>query len=145
MKFDDGRAALSPLRFHYDSEEFTLPIRLGLANSSGTQDLIVNILAPDQRYEVANYKNVTIPTNIDVNDDDQGQVRRVLRGAVRSHGREESRRGRHRVRVAGGTCDPCPGPTLQPEELATLGADVLEPAPARQAAPGRTTRRTTSC
>ncbi|KAB2895955.1 MAG: DUF2330 domain-containing protein [Kofleriaceae bacterium] len=25
----DGRANLSPLRFHYDSEEFTLPIRLG--------------------------------------------------------------------------------------------------------------------
>src|SRR5207344_2874853 len=62
----DGRAALSPLRFHYDSEEFSLPIRLGLANSSGTQDLIVNILAPHQRYEVANYKNVTIPTNIDL-------------------------------------------------------------------------------
>ena len=42
----DGRAALSPLRFHYDSEEFSLPIRLGLANSTGKQDLIVNILAP---------------------------------------------------------------------------------------------------
>jgi hypothetical protein len=41
VKFEDGRAALSPLRFHYDSDEFNLPIRLGLANSSGTQDLIV--------------------------------------------------------------------------------------------------------
>ena len=36
VKFDsDGRAELSPLRFHYDSDEFALPIRLGLANSSG--------------------------------------------------------------------------------------------------------------
>ena len=66
VKFADGRADLSPLRFHYDADEFSLPIRLGLANSSGTQDLIVNILAPNQRYEVANYKNVTIPTNLDV-------------------------------------------------------------------------------
>src|SRR5258705_13425823 len=42
VKFVDGRAELSPLRFHYDSSSFTLPIRLGLANSSGTQDLIVS-------------------------------------------------------------------------------------------------------
>jgi hypothetical protein len=63
----DGHAALSPLRFHYDSEEFSLPIRLGLANSPGKQDLIVNILSPDKRYEVANYQNVFIPTNFDVN------------------------------------------------------------------------------
>ena len=62
----DGHAALSPLRFHYDSEEFSLPIRLGLANSPGKQDLIVHILSPDKRYEVANYKNVFIPTNFDV-------------------------------------------------------------------------------
>jgi hypothetical protein len=38
VTFDaDHRAALSPLRFHYDSEEFALPIRLGLANSSGSR------------------------------------------------------------------------------------------------------------
>ena len=68
VKFANGRAALSPLRFFYDTEDFTLPIRLGLANSSGTQDLIVNIFSPHQRYDVANYKNVTIPTNIDLDD-----------------------------------------------------------------------------
>src|SRR5438309_2246682 len=62
----DGHAALSPLRFHYDSDEFSLPIRLGMANSSGKQDLIVNILSPDKRFEVANYQNVVIPTNFDV-------------------------------------------------------------------------------
>ena len=31
------QAILSPLRFHYDSEAFNLPIRLGLINSAGTQ------------------------------------------------------------------------------------------------------------
>jgi hypothetical protein len=50
VRFEHGQAMLSPLRFHYDNEEFSLPIRLGLANSNGTQDLIVNILAPHQRY-----------------------------------------------------------------------------------------------
>src|SRR5678815_5890701 len=38
VTMQDGHAALSPLRFHYDSEEFALPIRLGMANSSGKQD-----------------------------------------------------------------------------------------------------------
>jgi hypothetical protein len=66
VKFENGMAKLSPLRFHYDSETFALPIRLGLINSGGTQDLIVHILARGKRYEVANYKNVTIPTNLDV-------------------------------------------------------------------------------
>ncbi|HWN80525.1 MAG TPA: DUF2330 domain-containing protein, partial [Candidatus Udaeobacter sp.] len=45
VKFVKGQAMLSPLRFHYDSEQFTLPIRLGMMNSAGTQDLIVNLLA----------------------------------------------------------------------------------------------------
>jgi hypothetical protein len=68
VAFENGRAALSPLRFHYESEEFSLPVRLGLANSSGTQDLIINVISKDTRYEVANMKNVTIPTNFDVKD-----------------------------------------------------------------------------
>ncbi len=46
----DGRAVLSPLRFHYDSDSFTLPVRLGLMNSPGTQDLVVTVIAK-QRYE----------------------------------------------------------------------------------------------
>ena len=85
-------ATLSPLRFHYDSPEFALPIRLGLANSKGTQDLIVNILAPNNtRYEVANYPNVTIPTNLTGHRRGAHAVRRVLRGAVRSRARGATR------------------------------------------------------
>src|SRR5262249_27564624 len=69
VKFDrDGHADLSPLRFHYDSQDFSLPVRLGLINSGGTQDLIVHVIAQRQRYEAANYPNVTIPTNFDVAD-----------------------------------------------------------------------------
>ena len=68
VKFQNGRAVLSPLRFHYDSPTFALPVRLGLLNSAGEQDLIVHILAKGQRYEVANYENASIPTNIVVED-----------------------------------------------------------------------------
>ncbi|HEY6038232.1 MAG TPA: DUF2330 domain-containing protein [Kofleriaceae bacterium] len=131
----DGHVALSPLRFHYDSEEFSLPIRLGLANSSGTQDLIVDILAPDQRYEVANYKNVTIPTNLDVTNDVRDKFPAFYaalydRTVERNPGAVVTE-----YSWAAGSCDPCPGPTLSPETLETLGLDVLDAlTPAQQAA-----------
>ena len=126
VKFDkDQRAALSPLRFHYDSDEFSLPIRLGLANSSGTQDLIVNILAPHQRYNVANYKNVTIPTNIDVSEPMKDKFAAFYTALFDKT--LEKNPGAIVTEYAwqATTCDPCPGPSLQPEEIMTLGGDVL--------------------
>jgi hypothetical protein len=127
VKFVDGRANLSPLRFHYDTDQFDLPIRLGLANSGGTQDLIVSILAPGQRYEVANYKNVTIPTNLDVKDtvrDRFGAFYAALfdRTLERNPGAVVTEYAWQAT-----TCDPCPGPTLNANDFMTLGADVLEP------------------
>jgi hypothetical protein len=138
VAFDsDGRAALSPLRFHYDSDEFNLPIRLGLANSSGTQDLIVSILAPQQRYEVSNYKNVTIPTNLDVKD----SVRRSFGSfyAALFDRTVEKNPGAVVTEYAWAatTCDPCPGPTLGMNDFTLLGADVLEGTTAKPAGYGR--------
>ncbi len=125
VKFEDGRAALSPLRFYYDADEFSLPIRLGIANSSGTQDLIVNILAPNQRYEVANYDNTTIPTNLDVTPgvkDKFGAFYAALFDATL-----EKHQGAVITEYAwqATTCDPCPGPVLDAGDFQTLGADVL--------------------
>ncbi len=124
VTFQNGRAVLSPLRVHYDSDAFSLPVRLGLINSGGTQDLIVHVLAPNQRYEVANYPNVFVPTNID------------LRPAARGHFGEfyaslfDATREAHPGAVVteyawqAGSCDPCPGPTLSASDIATLGGDV---------------------
>ncbi len=128
VKFVDGRAALSPLRFHYDTDQFTLPIRLGLANSSGTQDLIVNILAPHQRYEVANYPNVTIPTNLDVKDSVKDRFGAFY--AALFDRTVEKHPGSVVTEYAwqATTCDPCPGPALNYHDFELLGADVLDAA-----------------
>ncbi len=121
----DGRTVLSPLRFHYDSESFALPVRLGLLNSAGTQDLIVHILARNQRYEVANYQNVTIPTNLLVSE----AVRNEFGPFYSSlFDRLLERNPDHIVTEYSwdaSSCDPCPTPALTPDELATLGADVV--------------------
>jgi MYXO-CTERM domain-containing protein len=125
VTFKNGMATLSPLRFYYDSDDFSLPIRLGLANAKDKQDLIVNILAPDKRYELANYKNVTIPTNLDVKDEVRkrfGEFYAALfdrtvelnPGAVVTEYSWDA-----------SSCDPCPGPTLDYSDFATLGSDVL--------------------
>ena len=125
VKFVDGRADLSPLRFHYDHPEFTLPIRLGLASSGGTQDLIVSILAPGQRYEVANYKNVTIPTNLDVKDAVRGHFGAFY--AALFDRTLEKNPGAVVTEYAwqASTCDPCPGATLTSADFLTLGTDVI--------------------
>ena len=125
VRFENGQAMLSPLRFHYDSDEFALPIRLGLANSSGTQDLIVTILAPNQRYEVANYPNVTIPTNLDVKDEVRTRFGEFY--AALFDRTLEKHPGAVVTEYAwqAMSCDPCPGPHLDYHDLATLGADVI--------------------
>ncbi len=141
VKRDGAKTMLSPLRFHYDTELFSLPVRLGLLNSSGTQDLIVNILAPGVRFEVANYKNVAIPTNLNVKNpvkDAFGSFYAALfdqtlkkhPGAVITEYAWDA-----------STCDPCPGPALSFQDLAALGADVAPgvppPSTTRSAAPRR--------
>jgi len=121
----DGRLMLSPLRFHYDSEEFSLPIRLGMMNSSGKQDLIVNVLAPGQRYQVANYPNTTIPTNLDVREEARSRFGEFY--AALFDRTLEKNPGAVVTEYAwdASSCDPCPEPPLEPGELMTLGGDVL--------------------
>ncbi len=121
----DGRVMLSPLRFHYDADEFSLPVRLGLLNSAGTQDLIVHILARGQRYEVANYRNITIPTNIIVGE----RVRTEFGPFYASlFDRLLERNPNHVVTEYSWdamSCDPCPTEPLTAEELGVLGNDIV--------------------
>ncbi len=125
VTLDDGRVLLSPLRFHYDADEFFLPIRLGLLNSSGEQDILVHILARGVRYEVANYDNYAVPTNIrlsDVASENFGafydalisRMVAVYPGSIITE-----------YAWNAGSCDPCPDAPLNPSELVTLGAEVI--------------------
>ncbi len=125
VTFDKGMATLSPLRFHYDEDSFRLPVRLGLLNSSGTQDLIVSIIAKNQRYEAANYPNITIPTNIEL-DEAAIPAFGAFYVALFDKAVEKSKTAvvtEYAWNAA--SCDPCPGPTLDANDIATLGGDTL--------------------
>ena len=125
VRFENGQAMLSPLRFHYDTDRFELPIRLGLANSNGTQDLIVNILAPHQRYDLANYQNVTIPTNLDVKDEVRKRFGEFYAALFDRTVQQHPGAVVTEYAWQAMSCDPCPGPNLDYHDFATLGADVL--------------------
>ena len=125
VKFENGMATLSPLRFLYDTDTFMLPVRLGLLNSAGTQDLIVHILARGTRYEVANFPNTTIPTNLDVAESARGKFGEFYATLFDKVVEKNPKAVVTEYAWAASTCDPCPGPTLSPSELAVLGADVL--------------------
>jgi hypothetical protein len=124
----DGHAALSPIRFHYDSEDFSLPIRLGMANSSGKQDLIVNIISADKRYEVANYKNVFIPTNFDVKPSIKTRFGEFY--AALFDKTTEANPGAIVTEYAWTAvpnyhCDPCIDADVSNPDLMTLGGDIV--------------------
>ena len=124
----DGHAALSPLRFFYDSEDFSLPVRLGMANSSGTQDLIVNIISADKRFEVANYKNVFIPTNFDVKDTVKqhfGEFYTTLFDKTMEANPRSVVTEYAWSAVPNYHCDPCTNADVSNPDLMTLGGDVV--------------------
>ncbi len=54
---------LNPLQIAFNSSKFMLPIRLGMANAKGDQDMIVYMFTKNGRVELANYRTVDIPTN----------------------------------------------------------------------------------
>lgn len=134
----DGRADLSPLRFQYDASELSLPVRLGLVNSGGTQDLIIHVLARGQRYEPANYPSVTVPTNIDVTTKAKDRFGEFYAALFDRTLEKQSKAIVTEYSWDASTCDPCTGPPLDARDIASLGADVL--ATGERRARGRATR-----
>jgi hypothetical protein len=129
----NGTVVLSPLRVVYEAQDLRLPVRLGLLNATGKQDLIVYVLNPTSRFEVANYTNVFAPTNLEVVD----EVRKNFASFYAQLFDETLARAQGKAVVTEyawqtSSCDPCPVPPLQQSDLATLGDDVLSGNAAKQ-------------
>jgi len=125
VQFKDGMAMLSPLRFFYDSEKFELPVRLGLTNAKEKQDLIIHILAKNQRYEVANFPNATIPTNIDLVPSAKNEFAPFYVSLFDRTLQKNPNAVITEYAWQATSCDPCPTAPLNEGEMLTLGNDVL--------------------
>jgi hypothetical protein len=53
---------LRPIQITFNSPKFMLPIRLGMANADGDQDMIVYAFTKKGRIETVNYRTVSLPT-----------------------------------------------------------------------------------
>ena len=122
-----GLQTLRPIQFAFESPKFMLPIRLGMINSNGPQDLIVYLLTRDGRVETTNYRTVKMPTgeNIPefVRDDFKGFYKAAFDQQVKSN-------DMHAVFTEYAWnmawCDPCAAPPLSPDELRGLGVFWLD-------------------
>ncbi|HEY5771423.1 MAG TPA: DUF2330 domain-containing protein [Chitinophagaceae bacterium] len=53
---------LRPIQISFTSPKFMLPIRLGMANADGDQDMIIYAFTKKGRIETTNYRTVSLPT-----------------------------------------------------------------------------------
>jgi len=61
-----GFVYLRPIQFAFESPKFMLPIRLGMANANGPQDLLIYAVSKKGRVETTNYRTVKLPTGMDL-------------------------------------------------------------------------------
>ncbi|MEA5462627.1 DUF2330 domain-containing protein [Leptothoe sp. PORK10 BA2] len=138
-EFDSsGYQSLRPLQITYDSPKFMLPIRLGMLNAAGDQDLIVYLLSPQGRIELTNYRTVNIPTDIDLPlfvQNDFGEVYPEM--FQRRYEQENKNVAFLEYAWDMRSCDPCSAPVLSPDELEAAGVNWVNPSPQqRRPAPG---------
>ena len=123
----NGVVQLSPLRFSFDASELRLPVRLGLLNAGGKQDLIIYVIHPASRFEVSNYTNAFIPTNLEVGDGVRAAFPAFyaeLFDAVIEKNGQRAVVTEYAWQTT--SCDPCPVQPLSLDDMSTLGLDVLE-------------------
>ncbi|MCY7410368.1 MAG: DUF2330 domain-containing protein [Chitinophagales bacterium] len=118
---------LSPLQINFNSPKFMLPIRLGMANAKGAQDMIVYAFTKSGRVEATNYRTVKVPTDTKIPEFVSGCFGKFYVDTYRKH-REEA--GENNVyleyawNISGSVtqfCDPCNGPPPMLQDLVTAG------------------------
>jgi hypothetical protein len=118
-----GAGYLRPLQVRYQTPKFMLPLRLGTVNAEGPQDLIVFTLTRNGRVETTNYRNVKLPSDLDiplfVKADFASFYKAVFERAV---AREKMRAVFVEYAWDMGWCDPCAADPLSNKQLVELGA-----------------------
>jgi len=117
-----GFTYLRPLQVAYESPKFMLPIRLGMVNADGPQELYVYALTRKGRVETTNYRTVRLPSDMDlplfVKAEFGPFYKAMFTQAVK---REKMHAVFLEYAWDMGWCDPCAADPLSVEELRQLG------------------------
>lgn len=123
-----GFQTLRPIQIAYDSPRFMLPIRLGMMNAQGPQELVVYLLSPDGQVELTNYRTVKVPTDTElpvfVKDEFTDFYRAMFDRSYQQENREVAFL-EYAWNMRG--CDPCSAEPLSPEELRQAGVFWVTP------------------
>jgi hypothetical protein len=117
-----GQTALRPLQIAYQSPKFMLPIRLGMLNAKGDQDLVAYILSPKGQVEVANYRTVKVPTGQEIPEfvkEDFGKFYKTT--FQRSYEKENKKVAFLEYAWDVSNCDPCSTTPPDSDELKKAG------------------------
>ncbi len=122
-----GFTYLRPIQIAYESPKFMLPIRLGMANADGAQELFVYALTRKGRVEVVNYRTVKLPTDLDI----PVFVKEEFPDFYRAMFAQQVRKDEMQVVYTEygwdmGWCDPCASEPLSQDELRGLGVWWLD-------------------
>jgi hypothetical protein len=119
-----GFQMLRPLQFAYESEKFMLPIRLGMVNANGPQDLIAYMLTKNGRVETTNYRTLKLPANMDlpVFLKQGDEFKNFYKSMFAEQAKKEGMRAVFTEYFWDmGWCDPCAANPLSTDELRKAG------------------------
>ena len=122
-----GFSYLRPIQVAYASPKFMLPIRLGMVNADGPQELFVYALTRKGRVESTNYRTVKLPTGaaipVFVKQEFSPFYKAMFSELVR---REHMSTVFVEYAWDMAWCDPCAADPLSREELRSLGVFWLD-------------------
>jgi hypothetical protein len=124
-----GYTMLRPIRVAYESPKFMLPIRLGMANADGPQELFVYALTRNGRVETTNYRTTKLPTGMTI----PLYVKETFGEFYKSMFAEQTKKEDSRAVFTEyawdmAWCDPCAANPLTKDELRKLGVFWIEDA-----------------
>jgi hypothetical protein len=122
-----GFSYLRPIQVAYESPKFMLPIRLGMVNANGPQELFVFALTSKGRVETTNYRTVRIPSDAEVPLFVKEEFGSFYKAMFNQQVKKQDMRAvflEYAWDMA--WCDPCAADPLTADELRDLGVFWIE-------------------
>lgn len=113
---------LRPIQFAFNSPKFMLPIRLGMINAKGDQDLIIYALSKNGRVETTNYRTVKLPSDMEVPSFVKREFKDFYLAMFENQVKKENGKAVFTEYFWDmGWCDPCAADPMSTSELKALG------------------------
>lgn len=128
-----GFTKLRPLQINYRHAKFMLPIRLGMLNGQGKQELFVYAMTRKGQVKTSNYRTVKLPTDMEIPAyiKTQKQFPNFYRSLFKTLTEKEGQAVVMEYAWDMNWCDPCAADPLSDKELKDIGVFWNKPVTAK--------------